>query len=108
MLKFASLMKNTGDKFLTFQHFIHSFESMQLSTLVLLHIIKHCRLEGGESVFLSSTKVVEQSSNSSKSQIPEIIIDIGGSNFNYTKQCFINNYFIFQNMQILGKFNPFY
>ena len=38
--------------------------------------------------------MVEQSSNSSKSQIPEIIIDIGGSNFNYTKQCFINNYFI--------------
>ena len=77
MLKFASLMKNTGDTFLTFQHFIHSFESMQLSTLVLLHIIKHCRLEGGgKSVFLSSTKVVEQSSNSSKSQILEIYIDI--------------------------------
>ena len=53
MLKFASLMKNTGDTFLTFQHFIHSFESMQLSTLVLLHIII---------VFLPSTKVVEQSS----------------------------------------------
>ena len=108
MLQFASLLRNTGDKFLTFQHFIHSFESMQLSTLVLLHIIKDCRWEGGESVFLSSTKVVEQSSNCSKNQILEIIIDIGGSNFNY-QQCFrLHNYFIFYNMQILGKFNPFF
>ena len=108
MLKFASLMKNTGDTFLTFQHFIHSFESMQLSTLVLLHIIKHCRLEGGGVRFSSFHKSGRTEFNSSKSQILEIIIDIGGSNFNYTKQCFINNYFIFQNMQILGKFNPFY
>ena len=107
MLKFASLMKNTGDKFLTFQHYIHSFESMHLSTLVYT-LLNPVGLRGGKSVFLSSTKVVEQSSNSSKSQILEIIIDIGGSNFNYTKQCFINHYFIFQNMQILGEFNPFY
>ena len=107
MLKFASLMKNTGDTFLTFQHFIHSFVSMQLSILVYT-LLNTVGWRGGESVFLFSTKVVEQSSNSSKSQILEIIIDIGGSNFNYTNQCFINNYFIFQNMQILDKFNPFY
>ena len=66
MLKFASLMKNTGDTFLTFQHFIHSFESMELLILVytLLNTVG-CR---GGSLFF--TKVVEQSSNVLKVKFP--------------------------------------
>ena len=32
MLKFASLLKNTGDTFLTFQHFIHFLKERVFTT----------------------------------------------------------------------------